>query len=62
MQAQVSNYQKVDSLPNFNLFTWFFIVPGILLVAIGGLGLFEVYRPRRALAAVEAAPGRTLAA
>jgi len=27
MQANVSNYQQVDSLPNFRLFTWFFEVP-----------------------------------
>jgi hypothetical protein len=44
MQAQQSNYAKVDSLPNFNLFSWFFIIPGILLVALAGLGLFDLYR------------------
>ncbi|HVA09322.1 MAG TPA: hypothetical protein VNG12_21530 [Acidimicrobiales bacterium] len=61
MQAQVSNYQKVDSLPNFNLFTWFFMVPGILLVMLSGFGLFQL-RPRRSLAVVETPSGRTLAA
>ena len=61
MHAQVSNYQKVDSLPNFNLFTWFFMVPGILLVLLSGFGLFQL-RPRRSLAVVEAPPGRTIAA
>ncbi len=43
MQANVNNYAKVDSLPNFNLFTWFFVVPGALisLFALLGLGLFR---------------------
>jgi hypothetical protein len=42
MQANVTNYAKVDSLPNFNLFTWFFAIPGVLisLFALLGLGLF----------------------
>ncbi len=39
MQAQVNNYAQVDSLPNFNLFTWFFVVPGVLLVILAGLAL-----------------------
>ena len=40
MQANVSNYQQVNSLPNFKLFAWFFIVPGILLVLLAGGGLW----------------------
>ncbi len=28
MKANVTNYQQVDSLPNFRLFTWFFENPG----------------------------------
>lgn len=51
MQANVSNYAKVDSLPNFNLFTSFFVVPGGLLVIFGALGIFAAYRPRRSRAA-----------
>jgi len=39
MQANVTNYQKIDSLPNFNLFTWFFVIPGVLLVIFAVLGL-----------------------
>jgi len=39
MQANVSNYQQVDSLPNFRLFTWFFEVPGILIAVLALLGL-----------------------
>lgn len=41
MQANVGNYDKVASLPNFRLFTWFFVVPGALILAFAGLGLFS---------------------
>jgi hypothetical protein len=43
MQGQVKNYAAVDSLPNFNVFTWFFVVPGLLIVLLSlmGLGLFQ---------------------
>lgn len=44
MHDNVSNYAQIDSLPNFNLFTWFFVVPGILLALLGGFGLVESYR------------------
>jgi hypothetical protein len=40
MQANVNNYEQVNSLPNFNLFTYFFIVPGALLILLAGTGLF----------------------
>lgn len=40
MQANVDNYRQVNSLPDFRLFTWFFIVPGVLLMALSGWGLF----------------------
>jgi hypothetical protein len=40
MQANVDNYEQVSSLPSFRLFTWFFVVPGALLVLISGFGLF----------------------
>jgi len=40
MQANVNDYKQVNSLPSFNLFAWFFIVPGILLVILAGLGLW----------------------
>ncbi len=39
MQAEVDNYDKVASLPNFGLFTWFFVIPGVLLVGIAAVGL-----------------------
>jgi len=40
MQANVDNYRKVNSLPDFRLFTIFFVVPGLLLVLLAGYGLF----------------------
>jgi len=55
MQGNVGDFKDVNSLPNFNLFTWFFIVPGILLVVLSGLGLraegalhLHVHRPHPA--------------
>ncbi|HXZ83263.1 MAG TPA: hypothetical protein VED84_05895 [Acidimicrobiales bacterium] len=44
MQAQVNNFAAVDSLPNLNLFTWFLVVPGILLVLLAGLPLLLARR------------------
>ena len=43
MKNNINNYAQVDSLPNFNLFTWFFVVPGVLLVILSllGLGVFS---------------------
>jgi len=41
MQGNVSDYASVDSLPNFRLFTWFFVIPGILLVFLAGYGLWH---------------------
>jgi len=46
MKANVDNYAQVDSLPNFNLFTWFFVVPGVLLVILSLLGLGVFSRKR----------------
>ena len=40
MQANVSNYEQVNSLPDFRLFAVFFIVPGALLILLAGTGLF----------------------
>jgi hypothetical protein len=39
MQRNVENYRQVDSLPDFRLFTWFFVLPGALLVVLAGMGL-----------------------
>ena len=40
MQANVENYNSADSLPNFRLFTWFFVIPGLLMFGLSGWGLF----------------------
>jgi hypothetical protein len=40
MQANVDNYEQVSSLPDFRLFTVFFIVPGLLLILLAGFGLY----------------------
>jgi hypothetical protein len=41
MQGNVNDFKSVNALPSFRLFTWFFVVPGLLLVLISGLGLWE---------------------
>ncbi len=48
MQANVANYHEADQLPAMGLFTWFFVVPGILLVGLGALGLFAGRKPKAA--------------
>jgi hypothetical protein len=40
MQGNVDNFRQVNSLPSFRLFTWFFVLPGILLLLLGGYGLY----------------------
>ncbi len=40
MKTNVGNYDKVSSLPNFNLFTVFFMVPGALLAVLAAYGLY----------------------
>ena len=47
IQANRGNYDAVAALPSFRLFPWFFLIPGLLLMALalGGL-LFARRRPR----------------
>ncbi len=40
MQGNVSDFKQLNSLPKFTLFTWFFVIPGALLVLLSGIGLF----------------------
>jgi hypothetical protein len=40
MEANVDNFDQVNSLPDFRLFTAFFVLPGALLVLLAGFGLF----------------------
>lgn len=45
MQANVDNFEQIASLPDFRLFTLFFVVPGALLILIAGIGLFGTRLP-----------------
>jgi len=40
MRGNVNDFEQINSLPNFRLFTWFFVVPGVLLVLLAAWGLF----------------------
>ena len=42
MQGNVNNFEQLDALPSFTLFTWFFVVPGVLLVLLAGAGLWSL--------------------
>jgi hypothetical protein len=44
MQGNVNDFQSVNALPSFRLFTWFFVIPGVLLMLIAGFGLLEERR------------------
>jgi hypothetical protein len=43
MQGNVNDFRQVNSLPSFRLFTWFFVIPGVLLVLLAGYGLWHEY-------------------
>ena len=45
MQEQRENYESVASLPDFRSFTWFFVIPGVLLVLLAGVALFGDRKP-----------------
>jgi hypothetical protein len=42
MQGNVQDFHQLDQLPKFTYFTWFFVVPGILLVLLAAAGLYSV--------------------
>ncbi len=46
IQHNLGNYQAVAALPNFALFPWFFVIPGVLVLALLGLGLARPTRWR----------------
>ena len=46
MRADIVDYEAVDALPPFDLFPWFFVVPGVLVVGAAGLGLAHRRRGR----------------
>jgi hypothetical protein len=37
MQRNVGNYASVDALPSMRAFTWFFVIPGVLVLLLGAL-------------------------
>ncbi len=39
IQANVGNYEAMAGLPNFKLFPWFFVIPGVLVVLVALAGL-----------------------
>jgi hypothetical protein len=51
MEEQQANYDKISSLPDFRLFTWFFVIPGVLLVALAAFGLFGDRKEEEVVAA-----------
>lgn len=60
VQANLGNYEAVKALPSFKLFPWFFVLPGVLVLA-SAIGL--LLRPsRRAFAIVLVVVGLGLAA
>jgi hypothetical protein len=42
VQANLGNYRAIDALPNFRLFPWFFVIPGVLIL---GASLGALLRP-----------------
>ena len=39
MSDNVDNYEAVDALPSFDLFPWFFVIPGVLVAGLALLAL-----------------------
>lgn len=60
MSANLDNFAAVDALPPFPLFPWFFVAPGVLLIAFGAYGLLR-RRPNPALAVIVLGWGLILA-
>lgn len=47
MAEDIDNYEAVAALPPFDLFPWFFVAPGVLLVGIGATVLIRHRRGHR---------------
>jgi hypothetical protein len=41
IRANVGNYNDVAALPNFRLFPWFFVIPGLLVLALAVVALLH---------------------
>ncbi|MDX2380702.1 MAG: hypothetical protein QNM02_13200 [Acidimicrobiia bacterium] len=53
MSDNVDNYDAVDALPSFDLFPWFFVVPGLLVAGCAAVALRSGSRQRRAETAAD---------
>lgn len=42
MQGNVQDFEQLDQLPPFTMFTWFFVIPGILLIGLSAMGLWSL--------------------
>jgi len=45
MSDNVENFEAVDALPDFPLFPWFFVIPGVLLVVLAAFARPDEPRP-----------------
>jgi len=46
IQHNLGNYDAVAALPSFTLFPWFFVIPGVIVLALLGLGIMRRARWR----------------
>jgi hypothetical protein len=46
VQANLGNYQAMAALPSFELFPWFFVIPGALIAVLAIVGLLGGLSPR----------------
>jgi hypothetical protein len=58
MSDNVDNYEAVDALPPFDLFPWFFVIPGVLVAGLAAVALWS--RPRSSDADDEATDDRAI--
>jgi hypothetical protein len=54
IRANLGNYEDVAALPSFTLFPWFFVIPGVILLALLGLARARPPAWRRARWAIVA--------
>jgi len=54
IQHNLGNYEAVAALPSFTLFPWFFVVPGVLILVLVGVGLARAAAWRGLLVALVA--------
>ncbi|MGI9643818.1 MAG: hypothetical protein ACR2O6_00745 [Ilumatobacteraceae bacterium] len=54
MDRNLDNFAAVDALPSFDLFPWFFVIPGLLVIGLGVAALLvgRTRRPKGLLVAI----------